>query len=49
MGCMTLVLCLLLPFVLAPIEVYLVMIAGVVFGEAYRTGANRPAAEPENS
>ena len=49
MGYMTLVLCLLLPFVLAPIEVYLVMIAGAVFGEAYRTGANRLAAEPENS
>jgi len=31
------------------IEVYLVMIAGAVFGEAYRTGANRLAAEPENS
>jgi len=34
----TLVLCFLLPFVLAPLEVYLVMIAGAVFGEAYRTG-----------
>jgi len=51
---MTLVLCFLMPFVLAPLEVYLVMIAGVVFGEAYRTGANRlaggeqPAVEPEN-
>ena len=35
---MTLVLCFLMPFVLAPLEVYVVMIAGAVFGEAYRTG-----------
>ncbi len=51
---MTLVLCFLMPFVLAPLEVYVLMIAGAVFGEAYRTGANRLvsgeplAVEPEN-
>jgi len=38
---MTLVLCVVIPFVLAPLEVYLVMIAGAVFGEAYRTGESR--------
>ena len=51
---MTLVLCFLIPFVMVPLEVYVLMIAGVVFGEAYRTGANRlagaerPAVEPGN-
>jgi hypothetical protein len=51
---MTLVLCFLMPFVLAPLEVYVVTIAGAVFGEAYRTGANRlisdeqPALDPGN-
>ena len=35
---MTLVLCFLMPFVLAPLEVYALMIAGMVFGQAYRTG-----------
>jgi len=34
----TLVLCCLIPFVLTPIYVYLLMIAGAVFGEAYRMG-----------
>jgi len=51
---MTLVLCFLMPFVAAPLELYLLMIAGAVLGEAYRTGANRlagdgqPSVEPGN-
>ena len=51
---MTLVLCFVMPFVLAPLEVYVLMIAGAVFGEAYRTGAsrlagsNQPAGDPES-
>ena len=39
----TLVLCFLMPFVMVPLEVYVLMIAGAVFGDAYRTGANRLA------
>jgi len=35
---MTLVLCCLIPFVMVPLYIYLLMIAGAVFGEAYRTG-----------
>jgi hypothetical protein len=31
--------CCLMPFVLAPLEVYMLMVGGAVFGDAYRTGA----------
>jgi hypothetical protein len=40
---LTIVLCILAPFVLAVTSVYLLLIAGVLFGQAYRTGVEKVA------
>lgn len=44
---MTLILCCLIPFALAPISVYLLVVTGALFGEAYRNGADRLSSPPE--
>jgi hypothetical protein len=44
---MTIVLCCLIPFALAPISVYLMVVTGALFGEAYRSGAERLPSPPE--
>ncbi|MBN1148982.1 MAG: DUF4013 domain-containing protein [Anaerolineales bacterium] len=40
---LTIIFCCLIPFVLSPISVYLIPVSAVLFGEAYRFGADRVA------